>query len=206
MSDCCTDKTADLERLRASQASVLWTVLAINGVMFLVEFVGGLLAGSVALVSDSLDMLGDTLVYAFSLSAVARGAAAKARAALLKGGIMALFAVAAFVQVARQLLSDHVPPVEALGGIGLLALAANTVCFLLLWRRRGDDVNMSSVWLCSRNDLFANAGVLVAAGGVWLTGRAWPDLLVGLAIALLFARSALTVMSEARGELRRAAA
>ncbi|MEQ1527540.1 MAG: cation transporter [Gallionella sp.] len=89
-----------------------------------------------------------------------------------------------------------------IGAIGLLALAANGTCFFLLWRHRADDINMSSVWLCSRNDIIANISVLLAAAGVWLTHSGWPDILVGLALATLFLRSALHVLREATRELR----
>jgi Co/Zn/Cd efflux system component len=84
----------------------------------------------------------------------------------------------------------------------LLALVANGVCFALLWRHRADDINMSSVWLCSRNDLIANSAVILAAVGVWLTHTAWPDIVVGLAIAALFAKSAFTVLAGSAYELR----
>ena len=86
--------------------------------------------------------------------------------------------------------------------VGLIALGANTVCLLLLSRHRGHDINMRSAWLCSRNDVIANASVLIAAGGVALTGSGWPDILVGLAIAMMFATSALRVIRDARQQLR----
>jgi enoyl-[acyl-carrier protein] reductase I len=86
---------------------------------------------------------------------------------------------------------------ELIGGIGLLALAANGLCLALLWRHRSDDINMSSVWECSRNDIASNIAVFVAAGGVWLTRSGWPDLLVGLGLACLFLVSAVRVLRGA---------
>jgi Co/Zn/Cd efflux system component len=204
MSDCCTNKTCELEALRHRQAAILKLVLIINAAMFVVEFLAGLSAGSVALVSDSLDMLGDSLVYAFSLYAVAESQRAKALSALFKGCVMGAFALVAFGQAIYKLIVPHVPAFEAIGGIGLLALAANGVCFALLWRHRGDDINMSSVWLCSRNDLVANSAVILAAVGVWLTHTAWPDIVVGVAIGALFAKSALTVLAGSTQALRHA--
>ncbi len=84
----------------------------------------------------------------------------------------------------------------------LLALAANNICFILLWRHRADDINMSSVWLCSRNDIIANVSILFAAASVWFTHTGWPDILVGLALAALFLRSAVFVLRGAITELR----
>lgn len=202
MADCCNDKTCEIEALRDRQSSILKIVLAINAVMFLIELTAGLLAGSVSLIADSLDMLGDALVYGFSIYVVARGARMKAKAALLKGGIMAAFGLFVFGQAVYKMVFPVVPVFEAIGIIGVLALAANSLCLLLLWRHRADDINMSSVWLCSRNDIIANVSVLCAAVGVWLTGSGWPDILVGLGLAALFLRSALFVLRGAKKELR----
>ncbi len=148
MSNCCSDKACELEDLRQRQSSMLKVVLAINAIMFLVEFIAGLTSGSVSLLSDSLDMLGDSLVYAFSLYAVAQSHRTKALSALFKGGIMAAFALVALGQVMYKLAVPDVPAFETIGVVGLVALVANSVCFALLWRHRSDDINMSSVWLC----------------------------------------------------------
>ena len=191
MADCCNDKTCEIEALRDRQSSTLKIVLGINAVMFLIELTAGLLAGSVSLIADSLDMLGDALVYGFSIYVVARGARMKAKAALLKGVIMAAFGLFVLGQAMYKIIIPHVPVFETIGVIGFLALAANSICLVLLWRHRTDDINMSSVWLCSRNDIIANFAVLCAAVSVWLTTSGWPDILVGLALAALFLRSAV---------------
>jgi cation diffusion facilitator family transporter len=206
MSNCCSEKACELEALRRRQAATLKVVLGINAAMFVVEFWAGLVSGSVSLLADSLDMLGDALVYGFSLYAVAESQRTKALSALVKGIIMAAFGLFAVGQVIYKLAVPYVPAFEAIGAVGLLALAANGFCFALLWRHRADDINMSSVWLCSRNDIIANVSVIAAAAGVWLTGTAWPDLVVGVAIAALFLKSAFTVLSRSSRELRRAQA
>jgi Co/Zn/Cd efflux system component len=202
MTDCCNEKACEIEALRDRQSSTLKIVLGINAVMFFIELTAGLIAGSVSLIADSLDMLGDALVYGFSIYVVARGASMKAKAALLKGGIMAAFGLFVFGQAMYKMIIPHVPVFETIGAIGLLALAANSICLVLLWRHRADDINMSSVWLCSRNDIIANVSVLCAALGVWLTSSGWPDILVGLALAALFLRSAIFVLRGAHTELR----
>jgi Co/Zn/Cd efflux system component len=202
MTDCCSDKACEIGALRDRQSSTLKIVLGINAVMFIVELTAGLISGSVSLLADSLDMLGDALVYGFSIYVVARGARMKAIAALFKGGIMAVFGLFVLGQAVYRIVFPQVPVFEAIGAIGLLALAANSICFVLLWRHRADDINMSSVWLCSRNDIVANVSVLFAAAGVWLTDSGWPDILVGLALAALFLRSALFVLRGVITELR----
>lgn len=202
MAECCNDKACEIEALRNRQSATLKIVLVINAVMFVVELVAGLVAGSVSLVADSLDMLGDALVYGFSIYVVARGARMKAIAAIFKGAIMAAFSLFVLWQAIYKIIIPHVPVFEAIGAIGLLALAANSLCFVLLWRHRVDDINMSSVWMCSRNDIIANVSVLFAALGVWLTSSGWPDIVVGLVLAALFLRSALYVLRSAITELR----
>jgi Co/Zn/Cd efflux system component len=202
MADCCNDKACEIVALRDRQSSTLKIVLGINAIMFFVELTAGLLAGSVSLIADSLDMLGDALVYGFSIYVVARGARMKAKAAFLKGGIMAAFGLFVFGQAMYKIIIPHVPIFEMIGAIGLLALAANSLCLVLLWRHRADDINMSSVWLCSRNDIIANVSVLCAGLGVWLTSSGWPDILVGLGLAALFLRSALFVLRGAMKELQ----
>ena len=202
MDDCCIDKSCAVERLRERQASTLRLVLGVNAAMFVVEIVSGLLAGSVALLADSLDMLGDALVYGFSLYAVARGPVWKARAAVAKAAVMGLFGAFVLGQLVYRLAYPHAPAFETMGAVGALAFAANGACFLLLRRHRAEDINMRSVWLCSRNDLIANVSVLLAAGAVWMTRSPWPDIAVGALICTLFLRSALLVAREARAELR----
>jgi Co/Zn/Cd efflux system component len=199
---CCTEKSSALERLGARQAATLRRVLVVNAAMFVTELTAGLLAGSVALVADSLDMLTDALVYGFSLYVVRRGPVWKARAALAKAAVMGLFGLVVLGQLAYKLAYPQVPVVEAMGIVGALALVANGACFALLWRHRAEDINMRSVWLCSRNDVLANAAVLLAAWAVWALGSPWPDLAVGALISVLFLRSALGVAGEARRELR----
>jgi len=204
MDDCCEAKADEVNAIRSRHGRVLVAVLAVNAFMFIVEFGAGLVSGSSALLADSLDMLGDSLVYGFSLFVVHRGLAWKARAALLKGAVMVLFGVAVLFEVAFKLRVETLPQVPAMAAVGMLALAANALCFSLLWRHRADDINLRSTWLCSRNDLVANAAVLAAAVLVAWSGSGWPDIFVGLGIASLFLRTAVVVLRDSFAELGRA--
>jgi cation diffusion facilitator family transporter len=197
VADCCSDKECAIEALRNRQAGTLRIVLAINAVMFVVEFTAGLLARSTALLADSLDNLGDATTYGLSLYAVARGARAKAKIALFKSGLILAAALFVIGQVAYSSVHPGIPVFETMGIVSLLALAANGTCLALLWKHRSEDVNMSSVWECSRNDIISNAAVFVAAGAVWLTASRWPDLTVGSLLAILLLHSAVRVMREA---------
>lgn len=201
MDDCCGDAACEVEKLRTRQISTLRVVFGVNALMFVAELITGLVSGSVSLVSDSLDMLGDALAYGLSLYVVRRSARWKARSAMVKGAIMAIFGLGALGQAAYKVWVPNPPSFEAMGLMGIAALAANTACLVLLWRHRSDDINMNSVWACSRNDIVANLSVLVAAGCVWVSKSGWPDVLIGLAMALFILRSALRVLGRARTEL-----
>lgn len=203
MADCCEDKACTLEALRDRQGTTLRIVLVINAVMFVVELVAGLMAGSTALLSDSLDNLGDALTYGLSLYAVARGPQAKARVAMFKGILILCAGLFVLAQVSYRTFVPVVPTYETMGLVSVLALLANGACLALLWKHRQEDVNMSSVWECSRNDIASNIAVFVAAGGVWLTSSGWPDVLIGLCLALLFLKSAANVIKGAAIELKR---
>ena len=204
MGDCCSAKGCELEGLAvdARLRRVLIAVLVINAVMFGAEFTAGLLAGSTALMADAVDMLGDAIVYGLSLFALSRGARWKAGAALAKGGFILVFGAGVMVEVVVKVTTGTPPSSVLMLVFGATALTANLVCLALLWRYRTADVNMSSTFECSRNDVIANVGVLAAAGGVALFHSPWPDLLVGCAIALLFLRSAIRVLRQAWPEFR----
>lgn len=196
---CCSAKSSELEQLarRADQRRVLIIVLAINAVMFVVEFGAGIIANSAALMADATDMLGDAAVYAVSLYALSRSDRWKAGAATFKGVFILMLGIGILGNVAYK-IANGVPPSSTLMlGFGAMALVANLICLRLLWRFRGQDVNMASTFECSRNDVISNMGVLIAAGAVALSGSPWPDIIVGGAMAFIILRSAIRVLREA---------
>jgi Co/Zn/Cd efflux system component len=200
MSGCC-ENDCTVDAVSGRQRKTLRVVLGINAVMFLVIAVAALYGRSTALLADSLDNLGDALTYGLSLYAVSRGAATKARVALFKGWLIFLAACAVGLQIAYRLIVPSTPVFEVMGIFSLLGLAANSLCLYLLWRHRHEDVNMRSVWECSRNDIMANLSVFVAAGAVWLTGSGWPDIVVALVLVWLLLRSSNRVITSAMAEL-----
>jgi len=203
---CCSDDSCTTKTLAGKQRRVLIWVLGINATMFVVEATAGWLSNSTALLADSLDMLGDAIAYGFSLYVISRGPRWTAISAFLKGGIMALFGLFVLGEVVSKLIWPVLPVAETIGIIGAMALLANLACLLMLTRHRSDDINMHSVWLCSRNDIIANSGVLVAAAGVAITHSGWPDIIIGLVIASLFLRSAFDVITRANRQFRESTA
>ncbi len=194
-------KSEDQSKLQKHQAFTLKVVLIVNLVMFGLEFAYGWIAGSTALLSDSLDMFGDAVVYAFSLYVLDRSLRWKARASLLKGVIICALGLSVFAEVVRKMLAPELPEATTMGWVGALALGANLTCLYLLSRHRTDDINMHSTWECSRNDVASNVGVLLAAVLVRWTGSPWPDLLIGIAVGVVFMRSAAEVLRESISSL-----
>ena len=204
MGSCC-DNDDSLDALRERQRGTLQIVLAINLAMFFVIVAAAIYSHSSALLADSLDNLGDALTYGLSLFVGSRGTAAKARVALFKGVLILLAALAVIAQTGCKLAVPTVPIFEVMGVFSLVGLVANSACLYLLWRHRTDDVNMSSVWECSRNDIASNLSVFVAAFAVWATGAGWPDIVVAVGLVVLLLRSSIRVISSARSELRASA-
>ena len=192
MDECCAVRPVQARQRRVIQA-VLW----INLAMFFAQLGAGVIAHSTALLADAMDMLGDAIVYGVSLYVIGRAPAWQGRAALLKGIVMAGFGMGLVAEVVVKLARGLTPQAEIMWVMALIALVANGSVLGLLWRHRADDLNMRSAWLCSRNDVMANVGVVLAALGVGLTGSAWPDIAVGLAIASLFGGSAVVVIRQA---------
>jgi Co/Zn/Cd efflux system component len=168
-----------------AEARTLWVLLAINATMFVVELVAGWLAESAGLIADSLDMLADASVYTVALYAVGRSAVLKRRAAHLTGWLQVTLALAALGEVLRRLVSGSAPEASTIMGIALLALAANVTCLLLIARNRHYGVHMMAVFICSANDVIANAGVIAAGALVAWTGSNVPDLAIGSLIGVV---------------------
>lgn len=202
MANSCCGANVRFDGLDPRYKRVLWTVIAINAVMFVTEIAAGHLAGSQALQADALDFLGDTLTYGLSLAVIGRPMATRARAAVFKGLSLTVMGLWVFGSTLYHVLVLGVPRAEIMGVVGFLALAANVASVLLLMRYKDGDANVRSVWLCSRNDAVGNVAVMLAALGVWGTATAWPDLLVAGIMAGLFLWSSAQILAQAYRESR----
>lgn len=197
---CCGAPAGDAHDARFRR--VLWTVLALNAAMFVIEMIAGLGARSVSLQADALDFLGDSANYAISLFVLARPPRWRTGAAALKGLAMLGFGLWVIGATVWSLMTRGVPDPVVMGSVGVLALAVNVFCAFLLFRFRGGDANMRSVWLCSRNDAISNIAVVAAASGVFASGSAWPDLAVAAVMASLALYAAVLVLRHAGAEWR----
>ena len=198
MSDCCGEKNLNVQH--ESQRRTLKIVLTLNAVMFFVVFYAGWYATSSALLSESLDYLGDSLTYVLSFIVVNMGLKMKARVAIFKGLLILSAGIIVAWQIIEKLLNPSVPLFEVMGAFSLLGLLVNGLCLYLLTKHKEEDINMSSVWECSRNDIAAGIAVFVSAFGVWATNSMWPDLVVAFALMILFFRSAIGVLHRSYKE------
>ncbi len=192
--DAAVDAAAVSASGDAAEARVLWTLLAINALMFVLELGAGWWAQSAGLIADAMDMFADAAVYGVALYAVGRGAARKLGAARLAGALQLLLALAALGETARRFLAGAAPEGLAMVGISLLALAANIACLLLLARHRGGGVHMRASYIFSANDVIANLGVITAGALVSWSGSAWPDWIIGSAIGLVVLVGAVRIL------------
>lgn len=201
---CCAPPPLSLDPNRGNSGyrRILWTVLAINGVMFLVEIGAGLAAGSASLQADALDFIGDAANYAISLMVVGMALRHRATAALLKGATMGIFGLWIIGIVVWNIMDGTLPSAITMGAVGFAALAANALSFSLLWVYRSGDANMRSAWICTRNDVIGNLAVLVAAAGVFGTKTGWPDIVVATIMAALALQGATIVIRQSLAEMR----
>ena len=196
----------DIHRGDKGYRRVLWVVLAINGAMFAVEIGAGLAAGSASLQADALDFLGDSANYAISLFVVGMALQYRAMAAFVKGATMGVFGLWVIGVTVWHAWHGTLPEAFTMGAVGTAALLANALSFGLLWAYRGGDSNMRSAWICTRNDVFGNLAVLLAAAGVFGTGTGWPDIAVAGIMATLALQGAWLVLRQSLAELRATAA
>jgi Co/Zn/Cd efflux system component len=206
MSEACCIHSIDPHRGSPAYRRVLWLVLAINVAMFLVEIGAGLASGSASLQADALDFLGDAGNYIISLLVVGMALRYRARAAFAKGATMGVFGLWVLGVAAWHVWHGTLPHAFTMGAVGVAALVANAASFGLLWAYRGGDANMRSAWVCTRNDVFGNLAVLLAALGVFGTGTGWPDVMVAVIMASLALQGAWIVLTQSRAELRIATA
>lgn len=204
MSDYCCSDMVDVTNLASRQRRVLAWVFGINLATFAGMVAASVLSGSSALLSGALDNFGDALTYALSLAVVGASMRAKARVALLKGFLILAAALVVAVQIAWRLTDFEAPVATTMSVAAVINLAANGVCLLLLSPYRNGDVNLSSSWECSRNDVIEGFGVIAAAVAVAVFQSAWPDIIVALVLLVVFVRSAIRVLRNASRELPRA--
>ncbi|MEG4446969.1 cation transporter [Microcoleus sp. F8-D3] len=187
-----------MEAKNAAERKTLRILLLINGTMFVVGIVAGVLADSTALVADSLDMFADASVYTMSLYAVGKSAHHKNRAATLSGIFQITLAVMVVVDVIRRFVWGSSPESGWMMAMAFLALIANSYGLYLLSKHRKGEVHMRASWIFTQNDVIANFSVIVAGFLVTLFNSRFPDLIVGFGIASLVVWGGISIIRDAQ--------
>jgi len=181
-------------------------VALLNLAYFGVEFGVAIAIGSVSLFADSVDFLEDTSVNLLIAVALSWSAVNRSRLGMALAGILLVPALAT-LWTAWQKFALPVPPAPiplSLTGAG--ALAVNLICALMLARFRSHAGSLTrAAFLSARNDAYANVAIVLAGFLTLATLSAWPDLIVGLGIAVVNADAARDVLAAARKERAAAA-
>ncbi|MDQ7089455.1 MAG: cation transporter [Methylococcales bacterium] len=196
MSDC----SCHLEVKNKAESRVLIILLCINSLMFVVELTLGLLSESTALIADSLDMFADAVVYAIGLYAVGKEALVKINAAKISGMFQILLGLFVLVDITRRLLLGSEPESLLMIYVGMIALVANVICLRLIAKHKSGEVHMRASWVFSKNDVIANIGIIISGLLVYLLDSRFPDLIVGVAIAILVIYGGIHIIKDAYHE------
>ena len=185
-----------------SQKKLLQTLLAINGLFFVLELMVGWYAESIGLIADSLDMLADAIVYGIAIYAVSRANSIKNNAALLSGYFQLMLATLIGLEVIRRFLDGSEPISELMMIMGFFSLLANAYCLKLIFKHRNGEVHMRASWIFSANDVLANLGVIIGGAFVFWPHPTLPDLIIGSVITLLILWGAFHIIRDAKSEIK----
>ena len=196
------DRVDSLDAESAQQRRVLLQVLVLNVLLSSSLAATGIYADSSGLIANALDNASDSAVYAISYVAVGRSPRRKTMAASASGVMLLVLAVSVIIDALRRFLVGAEPVSGVMMTMSVVAASINMWCLRLLRPLRFTDVNLRAAHTFSINDFVSNIGVLIAAGLVTWTGRFWPDVIVGLAIALVVGRGGIEILRDARRTAR----
>lgn len=189
--------TSDHDITQKERLALKW-VFAINAVMFLVEFIAGIMAQSTGLLADSLDMFADAAVFALSLYAVGKAVHQKKFAARLSGYFQMILAFGAFIQVLHHFIYGSEPEGPIMIIVAGIALVANAVCMRILFKHREGEVHMQASWIFLSNDVIANALVVIAGISVMFLKSPIPDLVAGIIIGVVVFWGSIRILRAAK--------
>ena len=180
------------------QRRVLLQVFGLNVLLSSGLAIAGFFADSSGLIANALDNASDSTVYAISYFAVGRSARRKTIAASISGGMLLALAIAVVIDAIRRFFVGAEPVSLVMVAMSIAAAGINLWSLRLLRQLQLTDVNLRAAETFSINDFVSNIGVVIAAGLVAWTGRYWPDVVVGLAIAVVVGKGGIDILRDAR--------
>ncbi|MBX7149896.1 cation transporter [bacterium] len=197
MSATCNDGCSSGEaHLSKTYRKILWICFLANALMFFVQAISSMAASSASLLANSADFLADAVNYGITLFVIAGSDASKRKASTIKGVSLAVTGLWAAFETLHHAVNQKIPEADIMGWVSLVALGVNVLCALLLYKYREGDINMRSVWICSRNDALGNIAVMIAAVGVFATVTVWPDVIVAAILAGLALHGAYQILNQ----------
>ncbi len=203
--------------LESGRTRALALALAITASFTVVEVVGGILTGSLAVLADAVHMLSDNVSIALALVALWLAAKpatpertygykrAEVLAALANGVTLVALAIWIFVEAIRRLES----PEDVLGGwmlvIAIVGIGVNLSAGAILYRAREGSLNVEAAFRHVLADLLGSFGIGVAAVIILATGWLRADALVGILIGILVLASSWSILRDATRILLEAA-
>lgn len=203
MSDDARTTRNSEKRSIPAERRTLWIVLLLNLGLAVAFGIAGVLGDSSALIANGVDNLSDTAVYALSLVALTHGQTWKTRAATASGVMLLIFAGGILLDVGRRYLQGSEPIGPTMMVMAFVAAIVNYYCLRLLQKLKEPDVNLRAATTFSFNDFISNGGILIAGASVLWLGANWPDLVVGLATALIAIKGGIEILRDTRAESKK---
>jgi Co/Zn/Cd efflux system component len=198
--DVAAEQEARSDARNAGERRTLQKVLGINLGQCAAGVAVGAWAMSTALIGVALDNLADAAVYAVSLYAIGRSPQAKVRAARLSGWLLIGLAILLLLEVLRRFFGGEPPIGAAMMIMAGVNAVLNIICLRLLRRHGTEEVHFKASAIFTSNDSIVNLGTVVSGALVMWLGSNVPDLVLGVAVALIAARGGKEILEAAADE------
>ncbi|MFA5898309.1 MULTISPECIES: cation diffusion facilitator family transporter [unclassified Hyphomicrobium] len=193
---------------RAANSAALRGALLLTGTFLIAEVIGGILTGSLALISDAMHMLTDTFGLAIALAAIkvgSRPADSQRTFGYQRFEVLAatsnaviLFGVAGYILYEGYKRIVEPEQIQSVGMlvIAVIGLVINLISMRLLAAGQAKSLNVKGAYLEVWSDMLGSIGVIAAAAIIWLTGWLWVDAVVAIGIGLWVLPRAWSLLQE----------
>ncbi|ADP17404.1 cobalt-zinc-cadmium resistance protein CzcD [Achromobacter xylosoxidans A8] len=194
--------------VRALPESRLWIAFALTSTFMLVEIAGGMITGSLALISDAMHMLTDAMALLLALVAIRAGRKAAdlmrtygyARFEILAAAVNALVLLGVAFYILYEAYQRLSAPqdIQSLGmlAVAVVGLVVNLISMRLLASAKDESLNVKGAYLEVWADMLGSIGVIVGAVLIWFTGWRWVDSALAVGIGFMVFPRTWTLLRE----------